>query len=874
MDALRKLDPRRDFGVALLMLACAATALALTSIRDFPTLHTILDTAALLLAGVLAFLLWDMGWRSGQTLARFKALCFATVALLELMHVVTAVADTGMTADQRHWATLLRPATWPPAAYLLPLGIGAALIGRGRRAGALLFGALLLALAAGLVLAFQRIPRYTDPGFLGITRPSLALVPLLWIFVLAGHLRIVATDPVARVFSMFSAIMAVGATCMLYSRAPADTAAMLAHAAKVAAELYLLFSLTQIGTADTARRMQAERDLTLGNELLEARVAQRTAELEAVVAELRHEAQVRALAENRAIKQVEQLQLLQRITRAIGERQDLDSIFQVMVRSLETDLPVDFAALLDYEHRGRKLTVRLVGVGSEALARELAMGERTHIDVDGNGLGRCVLGELVYEPDISASGHAFPRRLAAVGLHSMVVAPLMVEERSGVFGVLVAARRREAAFSSGECEFLRMLCDHVSLAANQAQLHDSLQRAYDDLHLTQGAIMQQERLRVLGQMASGIAHDINNAISPVSLYVEMLLATEGSVSAEARPKLETIQRAIDDVAHTVARMGEFYRQRETQLELAPIDAEQMFRQVLDLTRARWHDMAQQRGIVVETGIEVEAPYVSVLCIASELREALINLVFNAIDAMPQGGRLVLRAGHALEAAKAVGRRVFIEVGDEGAGMDEETRRRCLEPFFTTKGERGSGLGLAMVYGIAQRHGADLDIVSAPGEGTRIRMTFPVPVPAPQSTASVLVHKIPSHTRILLIDDDPVLLNSLREVLLHEGHQVQTANGGRVGIEAFTDAHKAGKPFPVVITDLGMPHVDGRAVAAAIKALAPQTAILMLTGWGQRLTGTGEVPPEVHSVLSKPPRLVELRQKLAEISSPADAQPEA
>jgi CheY-like chemotaxis protein len=111
----------------------------------------------------------------------------------------------------------------------------------------------------------------------------------------------------------------------------------------------------------------------------------------------------------------------------------------------------------------------------------------------------------------------------------------------------------------------------------------------------------------------------------------------------------------------------------------------------------------------------------------------------------------------------------------------------------------------------------------------------------------------------------VLLTSLREVLVHDGHQVQTANGGKAGIEAFLDAQKAGKPFPVVITDLGMPHIDGRAVAAAVKAAAPATAILMLTGWGQRLMGTGEVPPEVHAVLSKPPRIHELRQKLAEIS---------
>jgi signal transduction histidine kinase/ActR/RegA family two-component response regulator len=476
-----------------------------------------------------------------------------------------------------------------------------------------------------------------------------------------------------------------------------------------------------------------------------------------------------------------------------------------------------------------------------------------------------VSGRQVYEPDITRIRFPFPQRLARVGLKSMVIVPLLVEERSGVFGVLVVARRAVDSFSSAECEFLRQLCDHVSLAANQTQLHESLKQAYEDLRLTQDAVLEQERLRALGQMASGIAHDINNAISPASLYVEAILAHEKGFSDRARKQLEVVQRAVDDVAQTVKRMGEFYRTKPEKLELTAVEVERVLRETLELTRARWADMAQQRGAVIDARVEVSPDHPVVMAIESELREALVNLVLNATDAMPDGGKLTLRAGYALEQGKGVSRRVCIEVSDTGLGMDEDTRRRCLEPFFTTKGERGSGLGLAMVYGIAQRHGMDIEITSAPGEGTTFRLTFAQSAPAPQSTASVRVQKIPSHTKILLIDDDPVLLTSLREALVHDGHQVQTANGGKAGIEAFLDAQKAGQPFPVVITDLGMPYVDGRAVAAAVKAAAPTTAVLMLTGWGQRLMGTGEAPPEVRAVLSKPPRIHELRQKLAEIT---------
>ena len=686
---------------------------------------------------------------------------------------------------------------------------------------------------------------------------------MLWIPVCAYHWRIRGDDRLATAFAFFAGASLVVPVLMWYSRAPADGVAMIAHLAKVATELFLLFSITQLGTLDTAQRMRTERELKTTNEALESRVALRTAQIEAVNADLRREADVRQQAEQSALQQLARMQLLERITRAIAERHDLDSIIQVVVRSVEEHLPVDFAMLCNYDHRAGILTVGRVGARSAALALDLAMTESSRIEIDQNGLSRCVAGNLVYEPDITSVAFPFPQRLARAGLGSIVAVPLMVEQRSGVFGVLVAARLARGAFSSAECEFLRQLCDHVSLAVNHAQLHGSLRQAYDDLQISQNAVMQQERLRVLGQMASGIAHDINNAISPVVLYVDSILAHETGFSDRTRQQLEIVQRATSDVAHTVARMGEFYRQRETQLELAEININEVLAQVFDLTRARWSDMAQQRGAVIETKIDDGGHRVVALGIESEVREALINLVLNATDAMPEGGVITLRTGFRLEAGKGVTRRAFIEVVDTGLGMDEATRRRCLEPFFTTKGERGSGLGLAMVYGITQRHGIDIEIVSAPGAGSTFRLIFPTSAPTPQSTASVRIRKIPHHTRILLIDDDPLLLNSLRETLVNEGHQVQTASGGKAGIDAFMDSLNAATPFPVVITDLGMPHVDGRAVAAAIKAAAPKTAILMLTGWGQRLIATGDVPEQVSAVLSKPPKMAELRQSLAD-----------
>jgi PAS domain S-box-containing protein len=577
-------------------------------------------------------------------------------------------------------------------------------------------------------------------------------------------------------------------------------------------------------------------------------------------------------AETKLQEQLQRLNLLDQITRAIGERQDLQSIYQVAIRSVEERLPVDFSCICRYDNADEMLTVIRVGVADPTLSMALALGENTQVPIDQNGLARCVRGELVYEPDVAIVSFPFPQRLARGGLGSLVIAPLQSESR--VFGILVAARREKNAFSSGECEFLRQLSAHIALAAQQAQLHAALQQAYDDLRQTQQAVMQQERLRALGQMASGIAHDINNAISPVALYSESLLESEPGLSVRARGYLQTIARAIDDVAATVARMREFYRQREPQLTLLPMRLASLVEQVLDLTRARWSDMPQQRGTYIHLETEFADALPDVLGIESEVREALINLIFNAVDAMPEGGVLTLRtrlqhrdannhdnSSHDSSQTAVLPDQVCIEVIDSGVGMNEDTRRRCLEPFFTTKGERGTGLGLAMVYGVAQRHGAAIEIDSAPGRGTTVRLSFPAAIVAAALPAQVPEQSLPSRMRILLVDDDPLLLKSLRDILEADGHLIVSANGGQAGIEAFRTTHGTAAAFHAVITDLGMPYIDGRKVASGIKEIAANTPVILLTGWGQRLMADGERPAHVDYVLSKPPKLRELRKAL-------------
>jgi len=565
----------------------------------------------------------------------------------------------------------------------------------------------------------------------------------------------------------------------------------------------------------------------------------------------------REVAQTKLQLQLSRLDLLHRITRAIGERHDLRSIFQVVIRSLEVDLPIDFGCICLHEEAERVLVVNSIGSHIDAVSKKPVVTELERVSVDNNGLAACLKGQLVYEPDIRRAAGDFTARLADAGLRALVISPLLAQ--GTLFGVLIAARKDADGFSSNECEFLRQLSDHVALAAHQGQLYTTLQQAYDDLRQSQQTVMQQERLRALGQMASGVAHDINNAIAPIALYTDSLLEHESGLTERARGYLNIIRRAITDVGETVKGMREFYRPQDRQSTLAQVDLNPMVTQVIELTRVRWRDLPQQRGTAIAMRTELQQPLAAILAQESDIRDALTNLIFNAVDAMPDGGTLTVRTRGSAET-------VQLEVADSGVGMDEETRRRCLEPFFTTKGERGTGMGLAMVYGMVQRHDAQIEIDSVPGTGTTVRLQFKAAPTTAMAAARTAATRPSRPLNLLVIDDDPLVAQSLLHVLSHEGHTVTTADGGQAGIDAFAAANGQGRPFDVVMTDLGMPYVDGRAVAAAIKAMSPLTPVLLLTGWGQRLSTEQTVPEHVDRLLSKPPKLAELSAALADLTA--------
>ncbi|MCS6950596.1 MAG: response regulator [Armatimonadota bacterium] len=388
--------------------------------------------------------------------------------------------------------------------------------------------------------------------------------------------------------------------------------------------------------------------------------------------------------------------------------------------------------------------------------------------------------------------------------------------------------------------------------------HEALQEAMRQLQETQQQVIQQQRLRALGEMASGIAHDFNNALTPILGLTELLLETP-TVTADPQVKryLEMIHTAAQDAAQTVSRLREFYRPRGRAELRQPLDVNAIVEEAVQLTAPRWKEQAEARGVFIRVHTHLQ-PLPQVFANGGELREVLQNLIFNAVDALPNGGDITIRTYLSQSAQPEY---VVIEVQDNGIGMDAETRVRCFEPFFSTKGEQGSGLGLAVVYGIVQRHEGKIEVDSQLGAGTTFRVFLPLSVEEEAVSASEQDISPNAPLRILLVEDKPLVREVLREHLLRQGHLVETAADGKKGLEKFLQSR-----FDLVITDLAMPVMSGEQLAAEIKRVAPNKPIILLTGFGDSLHAQNAYADLVDHVLIKPVTHYALRQAIAKVTA--------
>jgi GAF domain-containing protein/FixJ family two-component response regulator len=419
------------------------------------------------------------------------------------------------------------------------------------------------------------------------------------------------------------------------------------------------------------------------------------------------------------------------------------------------------------------------------------------------------------------------------GVRAYLAVPLRVKrEIIGVVGIGDGGRR---AFSEAEVALLGTFADQAAIALENSRLYGDLRAALRAVEESQQRIVQGERLRALGEMAGGVAHDFNNVLAIIVGRAEVLL--NETADPELQRQLNVIVNVALDAAQTVRRIQEFTRMRRSR-PFQPVDLAQLIGEVVEVTRSRWKDEAQARGVHYEVVTDAQ-PTPVVAGDPAEIREALTNLVFNALDAMPDGGRITLRTG-------TEDGRVVCAVSDTGVGMTEDVRQRIFDPFFTTKGERGTGLGLSVVYGIVSRHNAEIDVQSAPGAGSTFILRFP---PAPEGLAEAVTRPAPRATRparILVIDDEKEIAQVLADLLTRDGHQVVVATSGEAGLERATQ-----EPFDLVITDLGMPGVSGWEVARLVKQLRPGTPVAMVTGWGDRIDPVEAQSRGVDTVIPKP-----------------------
>ncbi len=355
-------------------------------------------------------------------------------------------------------------------------------------------------------------------------------------------------------------------------------------------------------------------------------------------------------------------------------------------------------------------------------------------------------------------------------------------------------------------------------------------------------LIRSERLRVLGEMAAGVAHDFNNLLG-IILSQSELLERRLTGPADAAEHLRAIQRAVADGVQTVRRIQEFAGLRRDQ-PFVTLDINAIVREVVALTEPRWLNEANAAGIPIK--VEVETQEVGpVAGNPAEVREVLVNLILNALDAMPGGGRLTLRTRPASHPDGRDGGGVEIEVRDTGIGMSEEVRPRVFEPFFTTKAGRGVGLGLSVSQGIVQRHGGEIRVETREGEGSVFTVRLPVGVgvgesPEPPTPASG------APLRVLVIDDEETLRKALVDLFKAGGHAVEAAEDGASGLERFRPG-----AFDLVVTDLGMPGMSGWEVARSIKNTDPAVGVIMLTGWGDQLPPDLVQSSQVDRVVVKP-----------------------
>jgi GAF domain-containing protein/CheY-like chemotaxis protein len=552
-------------------------------------------------------------------------------------------------------------------------------------------------------------------------------------------------------------------------------------------------------------------------------------------------------------RHVERLERLNQVNRAVSASLRLDHVLDEIARAAGTLFDAPLATLWRADDGARALA-RWAGHGSPDLLDRVPV--RLPFGKGGAGIA-AERREPLLDVPVETDGRLESRAaMLAHGIRTFSALPILLGDR--LLGVLAIGRRGDRSFDGADQALVQALVGQAAVAIQNAHLYEAAReheeeatRALDELRRTQEQLVRMEKLRALGEMASGVAHDFNNILAVILGRIQLLQRRVDDPTLGRW--LGIVEQAALDGAQTVRQIQEFTRVRRDQ-PTQPVDLNQVVQDAVEMTRPRWQDESQSRAIDVQLSVDL-APLPAIDGQPPELREALTNLILNAVDALPRGGdiRIATRAG---------GGRVEVVVADTGIGMSDSVRRRVFEPFFSTKGPSGTGLGLAMVYGIVSRHGGEILVDSAEGAGATFTIRLPVgrsagPAAAPPDEGG------PAALRILVVDDEPHVRGTLEEMLRLQSHRVVVADDGPSGLSRFREGE-----FDLVMTDLAMPGMSGWQVAQAVKEARPGVPVVLVTGWGVELSPEQLRAYGVDLVLSKPFRYDDVRTVVSSFRLPA------
>ncbi len=507
---------------------------------------------------------------------------------------------------------------------------------------------------------------------------------------------------------------------------------------------------------------------------------------------------------------VSRLRALLKATRVVGSILDADGILEALTAEAMHITPCRCAAVLSYSSDENSLSI----VASKSSGKTARLKKGMSFSVKDSAIEE-ILETLQPSSCSAADEKKCPLKEALVeaGANCGLCLPIAMD---GSVEFLTLGHDGPRALSDAAIDILSELLAHASLSIKNARLYTALQTAYGDLKKAQDAMVKAEKYRAIGELSAGVAHDFNNALSIILGRAQFLMSS--IEDKKVLNGLKSIESASRDAANIVRRMQEFSR-AVTQKPYSRVDISKLVHEVLDIVEPRWRKLAEVEGVQLKVVHKLEKVR-PISGDASELREALTNILFNAIDAMPDGGKLSLRTG-------VRGQSVFIEVKDTGIGMPPEVQEKVFQPFFSTKAE-GMGLGLSLVYGTIKRHDGQIKIKSRPKKGTAVTLLFPIDLSASEAREPAQPY-LTRKAIILIVEDNPEVTRTLRQMLEGASHKVTAVTDGQEGIGKYQESK-----FDIVITDIGMPGLSGWEVSKAIKSYDPDARIIFITAWGTQL----------------------------------------